>query len=84
MTSAETQAGGPAAAAVPVETQAVVPAETQAAVPATVVVPNPAAAVAAAAEARVGDLSPGPALLFCLVLSYLSAGCLHPGPPRVS
>ena len=75
MASAETQAGGQA--------KAVVLAETQAAVPATVVVPAPAAAAAAAAEARVGDLSLGPALLFCLVLSCLSAGCQHPGPPRV-
>ena len=72
ITSAETQAGGPV--------KAVVPAETQAAVPATVVVPNPAEA---AAEARVGDLLLGLALLFCLVLSCLSAGCQHPGPPRV-
>ena len=85
MASAETQAGGPAEAVVPAETQAAVPAETQAAVPATVVVvPAPApAAAAAAAEARVGDLSLGPALLFCLVLSCLAAGCQHPGPPRV-
>ena len=78
MASAETQAGGPAEAAVP--------AEAQAAVPATVVVvpaPAEAAAAAAAAEARVGDLSLGPALLFCLVLSCLAAGCQHPGPPRV-
>ena len=54
-------------------------------IPATVVVvPAPAAAAAeAAAEARVGDLSLGPALLFCLVLSCLSAGCQHPGPLRV-
>ena len=81
MASAETQAGGPAKVVVPAETQTAVPAETQAAVPATVVVaPTPAAAAAAA---RVGDLSLGPALLFCLVLSCLSAGCQHPGPPRV-
>jgi len=70
MASAETQAGGPAEAAVPA-TVVVVPA------------PAPAAAAAAAAEARVGDLSLGPALLFCLVLSCLAAGCQHPGPPRV-
>jgi len=73
MASAETQAGGPAKAAVPVEALAPV-------VPAAAMVP---AAAAAAAEARVGDLSLGPALLFCLVLSCLAAGCQHPGPPRV-
>ena len=77
ITSVETQAGGPVKAVVPAETQAVVPATV-------VVVPAPSAAVAAAAaEARVGDLSLGPALLFCLVLSCLSAGFQHPGPPRV-
>ena len=59
-----------------------VPVEAQA--PAAAVVPAVAqAAAAAAAEARVGDLSLGPAQLFCLVLSCLSAGCQHPGPPRV-
>jgi len=83
MASAETQAGRPAKVVVPAETQTTVPAETQAAVPATVVVVPAPAAVTAAAEARVGGLSLGPALLFCLVLSCLSAGCQHPGPPRV-
>ena len=63
--------------AVPGMTLAVTPAGG----PAAVMVP--AAAAAAAAEARVGDLSLGPAQLFCLVLSCLSAGCQHPGPPRV-